>query len=475
MPNYSDNIVFTKSQEVAIKKLSDFVNMDIERGKKKLYTIALAGAAGTGKTFTLRYVLENSNISRSAVGLACPTHKAAAVLNEATGYDTITLHKALGLKLNVDIDNFDINKPNFDLMNEPKIGNYDIFIVDEASMINKGLLLLLERKCAENNVKLILTGDKYQLPPVNESYSSAFANRPVVELTDIVRQKMDNPVTKWLAMLRDDIICGSTEFIKKMYKSNEFEDVINESGLMLIKDAVKFENKMLEKFNSSIFLDDIDYCKYIAYTNADISNRNRIIRKTIVDNNKELVCKDDLFMAYSTIVDKLGKPIITNSESYIINDIRSNINEYAMKGYYVKLRCVNTNTVSDPIFILNHFDRDSYTLFCRTWWEKHNAAVTCDPKSRSNKWKSYFDFKNKITLCTDIRDANKNLLLGKDIDYGYCITAHKSQGSTYDNIFVNMRDIIFDSNNKTRNNVNVINKLLYVALTRCRNLDCIFL
>ena len=49
-----------------------------------------------------------------------------------------------------------------------------------------------------------------------------------------------------------------------------------------------------------------------------------------------------------------------------------------------------------------------------------------------------------------------------DIDYGYCITVHKSQGSTYSNIFIDIQDII-------KNNKNDVNECVYTAITRASN------
>ena len=46
-----------------------------------------------------------------------------------------------------------------------------------------------------------------------------------------------------------------------------------------------------------------------------------------------------------------------------------------------------------------------------------------------------------------------------DIDYGYCITVHKSQGSTYKNVFIGIQDII-------KNNKNDVTECVYTAITR---------
>ena len=60
----------------------------------------------------------------------------------------------------------------------------------------------------------------------------------------------------------------------------------------------------------------------------------------------------------------------------------------------------------------------------------------------------------------DIRDGNKKLIVKKDFDYGYAITVHKSQGSTYNTIFITENVIDQNPLNEERN------KLKYVALSR---------
>ena len=47
-----------------------------------------------------------------------------------------------------------------------------------------------------------------------------------------------------------------------------------------------------------------------------------------------------------------------------------------------------------------------------------------------------------------------------EIDYGYALTVHKSQGSTYDNIYLEYNNILLNSREIEKH------KLLYTAITR---------
>lgn len=149
---------FTKDQEKAYKELIEFINKPYDIND---YKRALIGPAGTGKTYLLKSILQNCNLSFSLIGIAAPTHKACRVLHESIGSTNIkinTLQSDLGLKLNFDIDNFNINNPPFDPKGRIKINNYRFYVIDEASMINRDLCIFLERICKQNQCKILYVG-----------------------------------------------------------------------------------------------------------------------------------------------------------------------------------------------------------------------------------------------------------------------------------------------------------------------------
>ena len=50
-----------------------------------------------------------------------------------------------------------------------------------------------------------------------------------------------------------------------------------------------------------------------------------------------------------------------------------------------------------------------------------------------------------------------------DVDYGYALTVHKSQGSTYDDVYVEYNNLLANKKDTEKY------KLLYTAITRCAN------
>ena len=80
--NEFSNIRLTDDQTKAIAGLLDFLNKPFDAND---FSRALIGAAGTGKTFVIKYLIHESGYANSVVGLSAPTHKAVRVLREATG------------------------------------------------------------------------------------------------------------------------------------------------------------------------------------------------------------------------------------------------------------------------------------------------------------------------------------------------------------------------------------------------------
>ena len=148
----------TNDQRIAYDDIIKFINSDFNPND---YRRALVGPAGSGKTYLVNALITNCNLSYSTIGLSAPTHKACRVLSESiknSSCKVITLQSALGLRLNFDVEKFDINNPPFDPKGKIKIQDLKLFIVDEASMINKGLKTFLEKICSNKQCKVLYIG-----------------------------------------------------------------------------------------------------------------------------------------------------------------------------------------------------------------------------------------------------------------------------------------------------------------------------
>lgn len=113
----------------------------------------VTGPPGSGKTYCLKKILEGFG-HRQKIKLAAPTGKAAQRMAEATGCPAQTLHRLLEFHPKL---GFQRNRRH------PLEG--DLFVVDEASMIDTYLMLALMSAIPEH-AKVIFMGDADQLPSV---------------------------------------------------------------------------------------------------------------------------------------------------------------------------------------------------------------------------------------------------------------------------------------------------------------------
>lgn len=122
----------------------------------------LTGGPGFGKTFSINVLLSvlfKNGLKRENTYLACPTGKAAKVLEDALESELdlennpVTIHRMLGC-----------NGPMWEYDKKNKLWA-DCVIIDESSMVDS-LLLSKVLESVSPGCKFILVGDKDQLPPV---------------------------------------------------------------------------------------------------------------------------------------------------------------------------------------------------------------------------------------------------------------------------------------------------------------------
>lgn len=439
-------VILKVGQQQALDKMLEWF-----ADKDKNFTFTLEGSAGTGKSFLTKMFLEKSNTKFTAA-VTAPTHKAKKVIANHTGCTSITVQSLLGLRPNFDIDNFDINELQFDPQGENQMRYYKLVIVDEASMLNTDLFDYIVSTAANNKCKVLFLGDRLQLPPVNETESKAFEHvDDKFILTEIVRQKDTNPINELLLIVRDDIANNTNNFRKYLLENPIQVNELGE-GYEVIKNHIEFGEKAATYFRSQEFLDNPDYCRYTAWTNVSVEGFNKHIRKSLgIDS---FISKGELLMGYNTVDSgqRYAPPLITNSEDYIVKECVETINNWAIRVYEVTLTMVATGE-ENVIFIVNQEDYKKYIT-------NHEQRLAYALLHKRKAWVPYFDFCRNNILMTDAKRGDK-LIKKKDLDYGYAITTHKTQGSTYENMFIN-------GDNLDKNNDKVeCKQLWYVALSRC--------
>lgn len=115
----------------------------------------LTGGPGTGKTQTMRALVQVLRDAHKQVLLCAPTGKAARRLAEATGADATTIHRLLGY----------VPGEGFQHDEEDPIPDGGMLVVDEASMLPLDLAVALLRAVGPRT-HVLLVGDVDQLAPV---------------------------------------------------------------------------------------------------------------------------------------------------------------------------------------------------------------------------------------------------------------------------------------------------------------------
>lgn len=462
---------FTDDQLKAYNSLIKFINDPYNEND---YKRALVGPAGTGKTYLVRALIKNCGLSYSTIGLSAPTHKACRVLSESINISNVkvnTLQSDLGLRLNFDVEKFDIDNPPFDSKGKIKIKHYQLYIVDESSMINKGLMIFLEKVCKTNRCKMIMIGDSSQLAPINEKYSSAFKGVKIHRLTQVVRQGDDNPISFLLELLRYDIDNKSFRFLEYISKNPYKFNDDNTKGYSVCS-PTNFEQLVRINFSDEELTHNIDYTKVIGYTNNNVSAWNKFIRNTIIqDAEKSVITKNDLIISYTTIVNQFNDCIIKNSEEYVLKDVVNYTHpKYNLKGFMVRFIAIHGGNITTPLFVIDHKDKFTIQMYVKLSRQLIDIAKRASSKIRSQAWKDYYKFKEGCLLLTNIINPITNKIeFARDLDYGFSLTAHKSQGSTFDTAFVDINDIVYDKFGNPYRNAEEINRRLYVACSRAKN------
>ncbi len=446
---------YTPDQIVAKDTIRTFVLKD--KVEDDDYFITLSGFAGTGKTTITNDIIQELKFKKKIV-VSAPTHTAKEVIASITKTNAETIQALLGLRPDLDLAEFNPNKPQFAVKADERISKYDLLIIDESSMLGKSAVKLIKEKAILNKVTVIFMGDKYQLPPIGEIISSVFTMPNQVELTTIVRQSGTNPNLKLIELARNDVRDRTDKTIP--YLRSIITDINNEEGFKLANRETYY-TRLLDSYFDSEYQQNANLTKTICYTNAAVSSTNDYIRKKVIPSD-EIVAVGDILMGYKTVSrDIKGFPffesIIKNSVSYMVTHvtlIERKIGGIILKGYITK-----TKDNEHSMFILHP---DSYIDFSNEYANRLQTAL------RYKKWQPFYAFKNEIHLMEDLNIFGGNKC-GKDIGYGYAITVHKSQGSTYQHVAVTLKDILTNYDAQERR------KLIYVALSRTSKTNLIYL
>ena len=175
------------------KILSSFIEnyadeqLDAIRTSYSEKMLIITGGPGTGKTTTLKGIIQLFQTFDKKIMLAAPTGRAAKRMTEVIGLEAKTIHRLLEFNPQDNSFNQDADNPL----------ETDLLIVDEISIIDTILMYNLI-VAINRNTTLILVGDIDQLPSVGAGniLKDLIASKqiPVIQLETIFRQAKDSDI-----------------------------------------------------------------------------------------------------------------------------------------------------------------------------------------------------------------------------------------------------------------------------------------
>lgn len=382
--------------------------------------LGLRGYAGTGKTFLITRLVEDLVNEDKTVTVCAPTHKAVQVLSEQL--ETVpaqmkTLHSFLGLRLRPGEDG------TYELVPEgDQEYSEGVVIVDEASMIGQQEWSFIQ--ASHNFLQWVFVGDPAQLPPVNEPDSPAL-EVPGPMLTEVHRQARDNPILDLATQIRE----GTCERFRSRYEDG--------CGVAITHNATNFRDSILRTFDADAFDADASYARVLAYRNRTVRRYNREIRRDRYGDEAPRFEPGEWLVARETWYHDQSL-VVLNSEEMRVQSAEvdtfeaDDLSEWTV--WTLKVR-VPARGLTTTLHVLHEDERERY--------ENDLSRLKTSAKEDPTRWKGYFELRERFAR----------------VDYAYATTVHRAQGSTFNTVFVDQRDLRACRGEERE-------ALLYVAVTR---------
>lgn len=411
--------VLNDDQRIALKKMIDFVNNE---GMDEAFI--LLGSAGTGKTTLLKIFSEHLKCNNIYFHLLAPTGRAAKVLADKTGNPAKTMHSFLyTLK---EVPNGEQVKFQFILRNNP-LPTKSIIIIDEASMLsnlpsNNELFISTEsvlcdlisyfRTCPKGS-KLLFVGDKYQLPPIDESRSACLDKASLqakynmhatsFELSIVMRQKSDSYILENASLIKHAIDLG--------YQT-----------LPILKYNNLYKTELaIEQYISQYDITNPENQVFIAWKNRCIDKLNIHIRNKLFNNPNLLLCSGEHIILHRSA---LKKQYLSSGEF----------------GKIIEFQPDSIEVIADHTFATAVFQFTNYTGGVIEFESKFEVDTLLETKHSVSQDKINLLWSNRKKNNRLFRETNNiqddEYLNALKVGYSYAITAHKAQGGEWNDVFL---------------------------------------
>lgn len=431
----------TPDQMVAMETFARFL-----ADREPNCVMILRGSAGTGKTSLAAAMVRTLHSLDQKLMLMAPTGRAAKVFSQSSGLQAYTIHRTIYReKSHTGIGgSFNIN------FNKQR---NTLFVADEASMINNtatydssfgsGSLLddLMQFVYGGEGCRLLLIGDKAQLPPVGEHEAPALSASVLAsynmrvyqcDLNEVLRQNSTSGILYNATTIRNRLKecafdltsgTGNAQAILPKIRLGSFTDIVVMPG-----------NEIVESISSSYSQVGEDETLIITRSNKHANIFNQGIRNSILDR-EDALCGGDMLMVVKNKYENT-KPspngnanskevsFIANGDRCIVRRVRRFEDLYGFHFAEVILQFPDLDDYELETTII----MDTLTSEAPSLTREQNEILY------NNVLKDYQDIPLKVDRLKALRqDKYYNAL---QVKFAYAVTCHKAQGGQWKHVYV---------------------------------------
>jgi hypothetical protein len=409
------------------------------------------GPAGTGKTTSLHEGVKYC-IDQDIPYVVCAfTHKACGILRGKLpqGARVQTLHSFLKKRPFINTNATNVDHVNSTVKAGATDADPKVLFLDEFSMIGeKDYLDIVAAQDPEYegapDLKVVWIGDPHQLPPVGDAPAVLVSGDYVVRLTKIWRNDnpLQQPLTKLIGMIEGDEL-EPLEAVPGYF----------ERGINIVE---AYEQDPADKV-------------ILAYTNRKVEELNLdLAGKPLPEPG------DRLFSPSSNQFYEFAAPVEPEDIAWIsihYSDPLGLGSKYKTLEYLVSSGLCNFAQVYDEdgeehifAYTFGHYQYKMQREQLERAAVEANQAI--EREFQGYKAAAWAKANPKHELARHRAKAWRDCLSFKDcvvcLDFPYAMTVHKSQGSTYEHVYIDTDDLAIAANR----DVAMYVKLMYVAISR---------
>ena len=425
----------TMEQQRALEVFAQFMTDRAEH-----VVMILRGSAGTGKTTLAGAMVRALGALNQKLMLLAPTGRAAKVFSLYSGHAAYTIHRKIYRQKSAgDLSSFSLN----DNLNKDTL-----FIVDEASMISNlglgemafgsGCLLddLMQFVYNGQNCRLLLIGDKAQLPPVGEEESPALSASMLrgygmevyeCDLNQVLRQSEDSGIL-WNATRIRSQETGVGRLLLPQIRLKGFADIQVVPG-----------DELIESLSSSYSRVGMDETMVITRSNKRANIYNQGIRNMVLEREDEL-CRGDLLMIvknnYYWVKEtgvrreeeketgEMSLEFIANGDRAVLRKVRHVQELYGFRFAEATMTFPDYDDYElTAVVILDSLTTEAPSLTREQQEQLYNAVL-----------EDYSDIPRKADRVEKLK--NDRFYNALQVKFAYAVTCHKAQGGQWAHIYL---------------------------------------